>query len=338
MMKAFAMGPQDGLAGLHSTNRPIPEPAVNELLLKVNAACLNHRDLLALKGQYGAIKPQDRIPLSDGVGTIVGIGNAVQGFSEGQRIVAPHFVSWIDGPYSPAIFAQDLGISRNGWLAEYITIPADAAIAVPDTVSNKIAATLAAAAITAWHCLVSFGGLKPGDLVLAPGTGGVSIVTMQLAKAMGAKVAITSSSDEKLEICHTMGMDFAVNYRSHSDWPKALLEATGGRAADIVVDTVGLAGIEKTIEATAPNGRIALIGGLAGMMDKAPNMYGILGKNLTLKGITSGNRAMMQDMLDLVAAKGIEPLVDSCFGFEDAPAAYTHLASGNHIGKVMITF
>ena len=332
------MGLQDGLASLRSANRPIPEPAANELLLKVHAACLNHRDLLALKGQYGAIKPEDRVPLSDGVGTIVGMGNAVSGFSEGQRIVAPHFVSWIDGLYSPAIFAQDLGISRNGWLAEYITIPANAAIVVPDNVNTESAATLAAAATTAWHCMVSFGGLKPSDLVLAPGTGGVSIVTLQLAKAMGAQVAITSSSDEKLETCRAIGADFTVNYCSHSDWPKALLEATGGRAADIVVDTVGLASIEQTIDASAPNGRIALIGGLAGMMDKAPNMSSILGKNLTLKGITSGSRAMMQEMLNLVAEKGIEPLVDSRFASDDAPAAYAHLASGNHMGKVIITF
>jgi NADPH:quinone reductase-like Zn-dependent oxidoreductase len=166
----------------------------------------------------------------------------------------------------------------------------------------------------------------------------VSIVTLQLAKAMGAQVVITSSSDEKLETCRAIGADFTVNYRSHSDWPKALLEATGGRAADIVVDTVGLASIEQTIDASAPNGRIALIGGLAGMIDKSPNMSGILGKNLTLKGITSGSRAMMQEMLNLVAEKGIEPLVDSRFASDDAPAAFAHLTSGNHMGKVMITF
>ncbi len=337
-MKAFEMGPQDGLAGLRCVHRPMPEPAANELLLKVHAACLNHRDLLALNGQYGAIKPQNRIPLSDGVGTIVAMGDAVSGFAKGQRIIAPHFVTWIDGKYNPAIFASDLGISRNGWLAEYITIPAAAAIFVPGTVSDASAATLAAAGTTAWHCMVSFGGLKPGDLVLALGTGGVSIFVLQLAKALGAQVAITSSSDEKLEKCRAMGADYTINYRSSSDWPAALLEATGGRAADIIVDTVGLAGLEQTIEAAAPNARLALIGGLAGMMDRPPNMFGLLAKNLTLKGITSGSRAMMLDMLNVVAENNIEPLVDSRFAFDEAPAAYAHLASGNHMGKVMCWF
>ena len=335
-MRAWELGPQTGIEGLRCVEGPVPEPKPGEALIRVHAACLNHRDLLMLRGNYGPPKPHDRIPLSDGVGTILKIAGDDFDLSAGSRVIAPHFVSWHDGPFSPASFAQDLGVSCDGWLAEYICLPTAALIAVPDSVSDESAATLAAAGTTAWHALVAFAGVRPGDLVLVPGTGGVAIMALQIARTLGAEVAITSSSDEKLEHCRTLGARYLINYRSRPDWAAALLEKTGGRGADIVVDTIGLGEIERTLAATAPNGRIALIGGLAAKTGSAPDMFGLIARNLTLKGITSGSRAMLADLLEHVAVTGLQPVIDCRFPFNETLQAYAHLDRGGHLGKVLI--
>ena len=335
-MRAYEIGPQSGLGSLRLVERETPEPGPGEVAVKVRAASLNHRDLLTLKGQYGPLKAQDRIPVSDGVGSVTGIGENVSGISIGQRVTAPNFVTWLDGKFTPAVFAQDLGISRDGWLAETIIFPADAVIAVPDNVSDDAAATIAAAGSTIWNCIVTFGGVEKGDLVLTLGTGGVSILTLQIAKALGADVAITSSSNDKLARCKELGADYCVNYRENADWAAALMAETGGRGADIVVETAGLNSIEQSITACAPNGRIALIGALSGQLDNVPQLGGLIGKNVTMKGITAGSGAMLGELIDLISRKDIKPLIDRTFTFDDAPAAFAHLESGDHMGKVMI--
>ncbi len=336
-MKAWTLGPQDGLKSLSLVEKPIPEPVMGEALIRVEAACLNHRDLLILRGQYGARKREDCVALSDGVGVIEKIEGASHGLSPGQRVIAPHFVQWTDGPYSPSIFARDLGVTRDGWLAGHICLPAQSLVPVPDGMLVETAATLAAAGTTVWHAISVFAKTGPGDLVLAPGTGGVSIFALQLAKALGASVAITSSSDEKLERCRALGADHCINYAKRPDWAAALLEATGGRGADVIVDTIGLSQIEQTLAAAAPNARIALIGGLAGTLGHAPNMSGLIGKNITLKGLTSGSRAMLADLVALVARTGIRPPIEARFDFDSAPEALAALDQARHIGKIMIS-
>ncbi|MEW4467788.1 NAD(P)-dependent alcohol dehydrogenase [Parasphingorhabdus sp. JC815] len=337
-MKAYEIGSQSGLNSLRLVERDTPVPGPGEVAVKVHAACLNHRDLLTLKGQYGAIKAQDRIPVSDGVGSVTGIGENVSGISIGERVTAPNFVTWLSGKFTPAIFAQDLGISRDGWLAETIILPADAIIALPDNVTDAMAAAIAAAGSTIWHCIVAFGDVQKGDLVLTLGTGGVSILTLQIAKALGAQVAITSSSNDKLARCKEMGADYGINYRENEDWAAALMAATGGRGADIIVETAGLNSIEESIAACAPNGRIALIGALSGQLDNVPQLAGLIGKNVTMKGITAGSREMLSELVALISRAGIEPLIDSKFTFDNAPDAFAYLESGDHMGKVMITF
>jgi NADPH:quinone reductase-like Zn-dependent oxidoreductase len=337
-MKAWEIGPQAGLDSLHMVERTEPVPGQGEVSVRVYAACLNHRDLLTLQNRYGGPKPETRIPLSDGVGTVEAVGDGVDANWIGKRVTAPHFVGWLDGQFSPAVFGQDLGITRNGWLAEKIVLPEAALITVPDTLSDDQVAAIPAVGATVWSAIVDFAGIKPGELLLAPGTGGVSIAALQIGKALGAKVAITSSSDAKLEQCRALGADYLINYRTRPDWPAALAEATGGRGADVVVDTVGFASLGETIAATAPNGRIALIGALSGLMEQMPNMFGIIGKNLTLKGITSGSRAMLAEVLGLMERSNLNPVIDKVFAFDDAPMAYAHLESGAHLGKVMVRF
>jgi NADPH:quinone reductase-like Zn-dependent oxidoreductase len=337
-MKAYGIGPQSGLDGLRRYDAPDPVAGPGEIVVRVTAAGLNYRDLMVLRGQYGAAQPATRVPLSDGVGVVEALGEGVTGLSIGDRVIAPHFVNWGDQPFSMAFFGQDLGVTADGWLAEKVKLPSAAAIKLPDVVSDATAATLAVVGGTVWHAMVAFGQVKPGELVLAQGTGGVAIFALQLAKAMGAQFAITSSSDTKLDKCRAMGADFTINYRAQADWPTALLVATGGRGADVVVDTLGFPALAQTLQATAVNGRIGTVGALSGSPQDAPtgSQGLIIAKNLTIKGIASGSRPMLAAALDVIARNGIEMVIDREFGFDDAPAAYAHLESGAHLGKILI--
>jgi len=342
-MKAWEVGPRGagerGIGGLRLTVRAEPVAGPGEVLVRVIAAGLNYRDLMVLRGQYGGDLPETRIPLSDGVGEVIAAGEGVAGLAPGDRVIAPHFLTWLDdAAYSPAVFAQDMGVSADGWLAERIVLPAAAALKVPASVPDTTAASLAVVGATVWHAMVAFGGAGAGSLVLAQGTGGVSVFALLLAKALGARFAITSSSDAKLERARALGADVAINYRTQPDWAAALLEATGGRGADVVVDTLGFAALGETLAACAPNARIGTLGALAGSpQDTASASQGaLIGKNAAIKGIASGSRAMLEAALAVVADKGIAIPVDHSFAFADAPAAFACLDAGSHFGKVVI--
>ncbi|MEL6876863.1 MAG: NAD(P)-dependent alcohol dehydrogenase [Pseudomonadota bacterium] len=346
-MKAWEIGPREngggGIESLRQVERPDLVAGPGEIIVKVTAAGLNYRDLMVLRGQYGTDLPDTRIPLTDGVGVIEAVGDEVEGLTVGDRVIAQNFLDWLDEHgFGFHIFARDIGVTVDGWLAEKIVLPAQAAIQVPDSVSDSTAATLAVVGGTVWHAMVAFGaaGRKDlrGKLVLAQGTGGVSVFALQLAKALGAEFAITSSSDEKLAKAREMGADYTVNYRTSEDWVVALLEQTGGRGADVVVDTIGFGEFGKTVAATAVEGRIGTLGALSGSPQDAPDFDqgSLIGKNITIKGIASGHNGMLANALEAVAEHGIEMLLDREFAFDDTKAAYEHLDSGAHMGKVMI--
>ena len=336
-MKAYEIGPQTGLASLMPVTRPAPVAGPGEAVIKVLEICLNHRDLLVLEGRYGAVRPETRVPVSEGVGVVLAVGPGVTNVKPGDRVVAPHFVTWLDGTFSPAAFGSDYGITHDGWLAEQLVMPAAALIVLPDSVSTRQAAPLASSALTAWHALVEVGGIKAGDLVLALGTGGVSIFALQIAKMCGARVAITSSSDAKLAQARALGADITINYATTPDWAAALAAANGGKGADIVVETGGLATLPQSINAAAPNAGIIVIGALGGPAGSGlPNYGAIIGKNLTLRGIAEGSRAMLARLVGAIAANGLVPVIDKEFSFDDAAAAYAYLKSGAHLGKVLI--
>ena len=336
-MKAYQIGDQQGLASLTLVDRPEPVCGPGQALVRVGAVCLNHRDLKVLSGEYGPRRPSDRTPGSDGVGVVAAVGAGVVGVKVGDRVSCPHFVTWLDGAFSPAVFGIDLGVSIDGWLAEQVAVPAAALVKVPGALSDTQAAPLPSAGLTAWHGLVEIGRVKAGDLVLALGTGGVSIFALQLARMHGAKVAITSSSDEKLALARAMGADFAVNYRSRPDWAAALMEATGGRGADIILETGGGDTMSQSIIAAAPNARIVVIGSLSGgFVGDIPNFASLIGKNLTLRGIAAGSRRMLEDLVRAAEAAALTSRIDRTFAFAQAPAAYAYLQSGAHMGKILI--
>ncbi len=336
-MFAYQIGAQQGLSSLTKVEVETPKPGPGEVLVRVKAVCLNHRDLLIVSGKYGPTRPETRVPCSDGVGEVAGVGEGVTGFKAGDRVGCGHFFTWIDSAFTPSAFANDLGVSRDGWLAEYLVVPAVALHHIPDTLTDEQAVALPAAGLTAWHAVVEFGGVKPGDIVLCPGTGGVSIFALQIAKMAGAKVVVTSSSDDKLEAARKLGADIGINYRTTPDWPAALMAATNGHGADIVLEMGGQAALAQTIAASAVNARVAIIGALAGPAgDSIPNFGAIIGKNLVLKGIAAGSQAMFGRFVSAAALNGLKPVIDKAFAFDDAAGAYEYLHSAAHIGKVMI--
>lgn len=336
-MKAYEIGTQQGLSSLRPVQRPAPQAGAGQAVLRVRAVCLNHRDIKILQGSYGARRPETRIPVSDGVGEVIAVGEGVSADWLGRRVLCSHFVDWLDGAFGPALFAADLGVSLDGWLAEQIVVRADALLPVPDSLSDEQAAPLCAAGLTAWNAVVEVGAVKAGDRVLVLGTGGVSVLALQIARLHGARVAVTSSSDAKLEAMRALGADITVNYQREPDWARAFTQANGGMGADIVVETGGLATLVESIAAAAPNGRIALIGALGGAaVNTLPNFSSIIGKNLALRGITVGSRAMLARLLRAAALHGMNPVIHREFSFDQADQAYAHLASGQHMGKVLI--
>ncbi len=335
-MRAYQIGAQQGLGSLSLASRAQPQAGPGEVVIEVRASALNHRDLSILDGRYGPRKPDERIPVGDGAGIVREIGVGVSKFKVGDRVTAPHFVLWQDGDYDPVIFGEDAGNTRDGWLAEQIVLPANSLVSVPDTMSFEDAAALGAAGITAWHVIETLGGIKAGDTVLTLGTGGVSMLALQIAKMSGARVAITSSSDDKLAVCRELGAEITVNYRKQADWQNAIREATGGRGVDIVVETVGVSSLTQSLACCAPNARVGLLGALGGPAVGQTNLGMLIVNNIVLKGITSGSKRMLEDLLRASTANGLKPKIDRVFPFGEAASALAYLQSGQHMGKVVI--
>ncbi len=332
-MKVWHIGKQEGIKSLTQSEDTPPIAGFGEVVIAMKAFAMNHRDLLIVNNRYGGPKPENRIPISDGTGEIISVGQNVKNFKVGDKVCPTHFVNWTDGDFYPNYFQNDLGNTSDGLLAERVVLPEKCLVKAANSLSDIENATLPVAGATVWACLETLGQIKAGDTVLMLGTGGVSVFALQLAKINGARVVITSSSNNKLSQMSKLGADFTVNYKENPDWEKLVLKETGG--VDIVVETGGIGTLEQSIACCNPNGRIGFIGALAGR-DKYPNLGGLLFKNLILKGITSGSRNMLNEFIKACEANNFKPIIDKVFKFEDTPDAYRYLASGSHVGKVVI--
>ncbi|MBI3650991.1 MAG: NAD(P)-dependent alcohol dehydrogenase [Acidobacteria bacterium] len=334
-MKAYEIE-KFGFDGLVLTDRPQPEAKAGQVLLKMKAASLNYRDLMTVKGQYNPRLHMPQIPLSDGVGEVVAVGEGVTRIKVGDRVANTFFEKWVAGELTEEGAKSALGAGRDGVLAEYVALDEDGVIHVPAHLSDEAAATLPCAALTAWAALITYGKLKAGDTILAMGTGGVSIFALQFAALSGARVIITSSSDAKLERARQLGASDVINYRTTPDWEKEVLKLTGGRGVDHVVEVGGAGTFAKSIRAARRGGTISLIGVLAGGGET--NLMPILMNGLTVQGIFVGSRQMFETMNAAIALHRMKPVVDQVFGFEEAPAAYQMMAAGAHFGKICIRF
>jgi NADPH:quinone reductase-like Zn-dependent oxidoreductase len=333
-MKVWEVGAQTGIGSLRRAERAAPETLAGHAVIKVHASALNHRDLMIAEKKYGGPKPENRVPLSDGAGEVIAVGEGVTNVKIGDRVVANMFANWVDGPWVPGLFSADYGNTRDGWAAERISAPAHSLAKVPDHLSWEEAATLASAGVTAWNNLHVLGRMKAGDTVLVLGTGGVSIFGLQLAKAGGARVIVTSSSDDKLAKAKKLGADILINYKKTPEWEKEVMNATTGYGADIILETVGTGSLTKSLQAAAFGARIGLIGGLDA--SQPPQIFPLVAKNALLGGITVGSVKMLKDMLACISAVKLKPVVDKVFAFDDLPRAYEYLDGASHIGKVVV--
>lgn len=336
-MKAYQITSANGPGAIERIDLPEPTPGPGQVRVRLAAASLNYRDLMITGGGYTRNDRCPVIPLSDGAGHIDAVGDGVTKWTVGDRVSPIFMRDWIGGPATDAVLHTGLGGGVDGVLCEQIVLPAESLVAIPETMSLTQAAALPCAAVTAWHALFESGNLQPGQTVLLLGTGGVSVFALQLAKAAGARVIITSSSDAKLERARTIGADDCVNYKSHPEWHREVRRLTEAAGVDHVVEVGGPGTLERSIKSTAVGGHVHLIGVLDSPAAKVSPMLSVFNL-LTIRGIYVGSRVMHERLIAAMGASNINPVIDQTFGFDDAIEAYQSFATQQHFGKVVIEF
>jgi NADPH:quinone reductase-like Zn-dependent oxidoreductase len=308
-------------------------PGPGEALIRVRASSLNYHDYGVVSGRSPAA--DGRIPLSDMGGEIEALGEGVSDFSVGDAVVSTFFPQWRDGPPCAGDFSKTPGDGVDGFARERVVLPVKAFTHAPKGWSHAEAATLTTAGLTAWRALFVDGALKPGDTVLVLGTGGVSLFALQLARAAGATVVATSSSEDKLQRLKDLGAAQTFNYRRDPDWGRRVFDWTGGRGVDHVLEVGGPGSLPQSIEALAIGGHVALIGLLAGVTAEI-FIPALLSKHVRLQGLIVGSRRHQEDMIRALDAGDIRPVLDRSFRLEDLADAFRHEESGKHFGKITV--
>jgi len=334
-MRLYRFGKLGNLDALKLTEAPEPRPGPGQVVVRIRACSLNHRDLNIVSGGYTshALKP-GAIPLSDGAGEVVAVGPGVTRWTAGDR-VAPIFLQrWLGGELQLEYMPSALGGPSDGVLAERIVMGEEGLVRIPSHLSFEQAATLPCAAVTAWNAAMVKGALKPGQTLVTLGTGGVSLFAAQFALMTGARVIATTSAAEKAARLNALGVADVIDYRVEPDWDARVRELTGGRGADLVVDVGGPGAIARSIAALRYCGHVSVVGNLAGksMIDPAA----LFAKRASMCGIQVGSRDMFEAMNRAIEVGKLAPVIDRVFDFTEARAAYEHLASGKHFGKVVI--
>lgn len=324
------------LSDLKLTETETPQPGPGEVLVRVRACSLNYRDQIIPLGFYmGGVVQTDTVPLSDGAGEIAAVGDGVTSLAVGDRVAGIFFQDWMDGPPNPGMGVALGAPPAPGMLQEYVVLPEHGVVRLAGTLDYVEAACLPCAGVTAWNALME--GPRPvktGDTVLVLGTGGVSLLALQIAKAAGATVIATSSSDEKLERVKAMGADYVINYRSTPEWGTEAARLAGGGVGK-VVEVGGAGTLKQSIAAVGFAGEIALIGVLTREGDTNP--HGLIFKGASIRGIFVGSKGMAQRLNAFIDAHGIKPVVDRAFAMENALDAYAYQSSAGLFGKVAIT-
>lgn len=332
-MRTIQLQKPGGLDRLQVTDTERQAPGRGEILVRVGASSLNFHDYAVVTGMIPT--PDGRIPMSDGAGEVVEVGEGVSEFAVGDKVVSTFFPHWMDGEPAREVMADVPGDGADGFAREYVTAPATSFTRAPQGFSDAESATLTCAGLTAWRALAVNGQVKSGDTVLVQGTGGVSIFALQFAKAAGATVIATSSSDEKLDRLREMGADHLINYRQDEKWGETARKLTGGRGVDHVVEIGGSGTMPQSIAAGRIGGHIALIGVLAGIGGNVPTVF-VMQQNQRIVGLTVGARRHQQDMIRAIEANGIRPVIDRHFPLEQIADAFRHQESGKHFGKICL--
>jgi len=333
-MKALRLQRPGGLDHLKIVDIQDPGPPVRgEIRVRVHASSLNYHDLGVVLGR--APVDDGRIPMADGAGVVEAVGEGITEFAPGDAVVSCFFPNWQDGAPAVADFSGTPGDGIDGFAREMVVAPATWFTRAPRGYSFEEAATITTAGLTAWRALIVDGNLKAGDVVLALGTGGVSIFAVQIAKAMGATVIVTSSSDEKLERVRKMGADQTINYQRIKNWASSVLEFTSGRGADHVIEVGGAGTLPQSIEACRIGGHIALIGGLTGRGGEIPTGR-MMRRQQRLQGLIVGSRKHQLDLVRALNSLSIKPVIDRTFHLDDTAEAFRYEMSGQHFGKICL--
>jgi NADPH:quinone reductase-like Zn-dependent oxidoreductase len=332
-MKVIEISDKFGVDSLQLVERPHPVPGPGQVVLKMKAFSINYRDLLVVSGVGRWKPPLGRVPLSDGVGIVAAVGKGVSRVKVGDRVAPIFYPKWLDGRVAAGKMGQALGGgAADGVLAEYTLFDESSVVAAPAHLTDEEAATLPCAGVTAWNA-VCLGGMKPGDSLVVLGTGGVSIFALQFGRFLGARVIVTSSSDQKLARAKELGAAEVVNYKTEPDWPKAVVELTDGLGADYVVDTVG--GLKEAIAAVRLGGTVAFVGLLSGMTSEV-DLVTFMGKCARVEAVDVGSREMFEAMNKAIAFHAMRPVVDRMFGFSELREALNYLREARHFGKVCL--
>ncbi len=334
-MRLYRLGKLGNLDGLRLLEEEAPKPGPGQVLVRLRACTLNHRDLNIIAGTYTSLALKaGAIPLSDGAGEVAALGPGVTRWKVGDR-VAPIFVQrWLGGGLLPEYMPSALGGPSDGVLAEQIVLHEEGLVRIPSQLSFEQAATLPCAAVTAWNAVLVKGALQPGHTLLTLGTGGVSLFAAQFALMAGARVIATTGNDDKAARLHALGIADVINYRTLPDWDARVRELTDGRGADLVVEVGGPGSLARSIAALRYCGHISVVGNLAGKALIDPGA--LFAKRASMCGIQVGSRDMFEAMNRAIAMAQLEPVIDRVFDFSDTRAAYEYLASGKHFGKVVI--
>lgn len=315
-------------------DEPVPEPQRGEVLVRVAATSLNYRDLLILNRDHFTNGPGSLIPVSDAAGEVAAIGEGVTRFAVGDRVVNSFHSAWFGGRLPAAETFRGYGNAQDGWLAEYRAVSEQAVVALPDSLSYEQGATLPCAAVTAW---TSLSGVRPGDVVLTLGTGGVSLFALQLAKAHGTRVVATTSSAAKAERLTGLGADVVIDYRATPEWGKAVLDATDGRGADRIVEVGGPGTFAQSLVAAGTHHADIAVVGFVGTDGPPIDYMDLFRSGATVRKIWVGSRDDTEDLLRWLAVRPIEPVIDSVHPFHRAAEAFRHFESRENLGKVVIT-
>ncbi len=335
MSKAIYVQPGGGYDKVQVGSSAAAAPAAGEITVRLHANSLNYHDFAVVSGMWGPSAP--RIPMADGAGEVIALGEGVSEFAVGDSVVSTFFPDWLDGEPLVEGFATVPGDGIDGYAREVVTARATSFTRAPKGYSHAEASTLTTAGLTAWRALMADDALKPGDTVLVQGTGGVSIFALQFAKLAGATVIATSSSDEKLERLKALGADHLINYRTTPAWGERVRALTDNRGVDHVIEVGGPATLEQSMIAARIGGHISLIGILTGVAGQLPLVQALV-RQIRLQGVLVGSRAQQQAMIRAIDANGLRPVIDKAFELEQIVEAFQYQESNRHFGKICLNF
>lgn len=317
--------------GVHEAN----EPANGEITVRLHANSLNYHDYAVVQGMWGP--SEQRIPMADGAGEVIAVGDGVSEYQVGDSVVSTFFPTWLDGEPQVEGFTSVPGDGVDGYAREFVTASSNAFTRAPENWTHTESSTLTTAGLTAWRALFCFDPVKPGDTVLLQGTGGVSVFALQFAKMVGATVIATSSSDAKLRKLQAMGADHVINYKSQPEWGQLARDFTGGKGVDHIIEVGGAGTIDQSLDAIRVGGQILVIGILSGVKGEM-NIVKALIKQVRLQGVLVGSRTQQQAMVQAIDANQIKPIVDKVFPLEEIVDAFKYQETNQHFGKICLEF